>query len=211
MILHLTIYIAVKGVKGFVTAEEECFKAVHEIWETILSIEPHKTPILPWLEPIHGMGRRLPSLRQGVTFPVTRNSMEACYVAEWKLAWFSDQTILRFIVGQDKPIQFYLEHPCLFNRLEVLEATLLHDKLQPARTATAVWFAGPLPQHSTPDMIGELLLVSPRFQKQDISMLHLQIGVIRTSPGQLPRNTPLIKAIHAVCAASEKSRVRKVL
>jgi hypothetical protein len=87
--LHLTIPIAVQGVKGFATAEEELFKAVHAIWEAILSIEPHKTHILPWLEPIHGLGRKLSSLRQGDTFPSSRNSMEARYVPEWKLAWLS--------------------------------------------------------------------------------------------------------------------------
>jgi hypothetical protein len=113
------------------------------------------------------MGRRLPSLPQGDTFPATRNSMEARYVAEWKLKK------LRFRVGHDKPIQFYLEHPRLFNRLKALEATLLQDKLQSAHTATAVWFAGPLPQQGTLDMIEELLLASPRFQKHDISVLHL--------------------------------------
>jgi hypothetical protein len=163
--LHLTIPIAVQGIKGFTSAEEELFKAVHEIWEAILSIEPHKTHILPWFEPIHGMGRRLTSLQQGDQFPTSRNNMKACYIAEWRLAWFSDPTVLRFRVGHDKPIQFYLDHPRIFNRLDDLEATLLKDKLQSGHTATAVWFAGPLPQRGTLDLIEDILLESPRFKK----------------------------------------------
>jgi hypothetical protein len=131
--------------------------------------------------------------------------MEARYVAEWKLAWFSDPTVLRFRLGHDKPANSYLDHQRVFSRLDELEATLIKDKLQTAQTATAVWFGGPVPQPGTMDMIADILLDSPHFQKYAISMLHLQTEVIRTAPGQLPRGTPRTRAIHAVCTAKEKN------
>jgi hypothetical protein len=54
--LHLSLPIAVQGVKGFADAETELFAAVHGIWEAFLSVEPHKTHILPWFEPGQVMG-----------------------------------------------------------------------------------------------------------------------------------------------------------
>jgi hypothetical protein len=209
--LHLTIPIAVQGLKGFAEAEAALFSAIHEIWEALLSVGPHKTHILPWYEPDQGMGRRFPSLRQGDTFPTSRNSMEARYVAEWKLVWFSDSTVLRFRLGHDKPIHIYMDHQRVFNHIDDLEATLIVDKLQTPHTATAVWLGGPAPQQGTLDMIEDILLASPCFKKHDILMLHLQADVIHTARGQLPRTTPHTKAIHAVCAAKEKSRVCKIL
>jgi hypothetical protein len=97
--LHLTIPISVQGIKAFAKAEAALFSAIQDIWEALLSVGPHKTHILPWYESDQGKGRRLSSLRQGDTFPTSHNSMEARYVAEWKLAWFSDSMVLRFRLG----------------------------------------------------------------------------------------------------------------
>jgi hypothetical protein len=160
-------------------------------------------PFSPWNHTRHtsspgmnqrdqGVGRRLPSLHQGDTFPTSRNSMEARYVAEWKLAWFSDSTVLCFRIGHDKPIHIYMDHPRVFNRIDNLEATLIKDKLQTTHIATAVWFGGPVPQQGgTLHMIEDILLESPRFKKHHISMLHLQANVIRTAPGLLPQCSSL--------------------
>ena len=60
-------------------------------------------------------------------------------------------------------------------------------------------------------MIEDILLDSPRFKKYKISMLHLQSQIIRTAPGQLPKGAPKTRAVHAVCAATEKNKVRKIL
>jgi hypothetical protein len=54
--LRLTLPIAVQGIKGFQTAESDLFAALHEIWETLLSVDPNKTHILPWYDPDQGTG-----------------------------------------------------------------------------------------------------------------------------------------------------------
>jgi hypothetical protein len=132
-------------------------------------------------------------------------------VAEWKLAWFSNLTTVRFRLGHDKPITAYLENLRVFNRLDNLEGQLISDKLQSSSTATAVWLGGPSPASSSLDDIEDILLTSPRFQKYKISMLCLKAEIIHVTPGPLGRKQPKIKELHVLCAKSEKSCVRKLL
>jgi hypothetical protein len=122
--LNLTLRISVQCIMGYQTAESDLFGALHQIWEALLAVEPNKTYILLWYDPDQGSSRRLPSLRQGEQFPLQRNSIEFRYVAEWKLAWFSDLTTVRFRIGHDKPITSYLENSRVFNRVDDLEGLL---------------------------------------------------------------------------------------
>jgi hypothetical protein len=113
-------------------------------------------------------------LKQGDTPPANRYAIEQKYVEQWKIGWYSDSTELRFRLGHDKELDRYLDNSRVSNLVEEAMRTLVRDKLQTLETVSAVWFGGPIPEESTRELIEDIILESPIFQKHGITNLEIQ-------------------------------------
>jgi hypothetical protein len=188
--------------------QKEVFRVLHVVWEALLSIDSRNVFILSWKD---NEDIKYAPLKQGDTLLANRYAIEQKYVKQWKIGWHSDSTELRFRLGDDKELDQYLDNSRVCNVMDEAMGTLVRDKLQTSETVLAVWFGDPIPEESTRELIEDIILESPIFQKHGITNLELQNLPIRTKNGAVPKGAKRVKAIHAICSKDNSDKVRDIL
>lgn len=141
--------------------------------------------------------------------------MEGKYIDDLQLAWSSNTsqgTTVRFILGHSRPLQQYLDHKGVSNRMEELGIeTLVPDRIQSQKRVLAGYLAGPLLEPHTVNDLLDILKEKDIFKANGVAEMDIDIQLIRTHSRRMNKSEARVRALHVTVAKDVKATARSCL
>jgi hypothetical protein len=117
------------------------------------------------------------------TKPVTKEGVARKYVNGFFLSKRQGAQFMRFRLGHNKPIAWYLENNEVIRGLEEQGFVVYKDKIQDANVSIAGWVAGPVLGRNSIEDIKQMLKNHPFVASNRIKYVEIRVQQVRLSKG----------------------------
>jgi hypothetical protein len=175
--------------------------------DILIDKDPLCTVIVPWSDTDFG---RAPLTKKS-TKPVSKDGVAKKYADDFFLSKRQGGQFIRFRLGHNKPISWYLESPDVMKELEEQGISVYEDKIQDANVSIAGWAAGPVLGRNALEDIEQILQNHPIFEHNKIKYIELRVQQVRLSKGAWVKGEPRPVAVHFFVRARDAAKARKAL
>jgi hypothetical protein len=188
----------------------EALTAVLMEWGRVIDVlcsrDPKGTAVLPWSD----RDGTSSLITKDSVKPLTKDRVAKVYTDDFFLSKRQGGMYLRFRLGHNRPIAFYLESDEVQKSLEE-GCTLYIDKIQDSNVSIPGWGAGPVIGRGSLEDIEEMLKRHPLMVSNKIADIEIRIQQVRLKQGIWVKGEPRPVAAHFFVRARDAAKARKIL